>query len=235
MTWLGRAIKDHQASTPPPWAGLPAIRSGCSGPHLTWSWTSSGMRHPRKSFLTVWLFGLHSAPEAPEQSFLKARSNSSPDSWHCHAPGSLQPNQSLYQRPWTFCYPLSSKIKELCNNTNEQGLSFLFLCLRLYLNVPKLKKQVSLNHQFFKIPDTEHCFLQEKYEPETICYFLWNISPVQQGWLLHFLLPLHKQGKIRQLVATRAFSSLYWSLQLPHKTLPERQCSWLQAVLINPP
>lgn len=38
-----------------------------------------------------------------------------------------------------------------------------------------------------------------------------------------------------QLMATRTFSSVYWSPQFPHEPLPERQFSWLQAVLINLP
>lgn len=42
------------------------------------------------------------------------------------------------------------------------------------------------------------------------------------------------RGKKRQLRATRTFSSVYWSPQLPHEMLPERQFSWRQAVLINP-
>lgn len=40
----------------------------------------------------------------------------------------------------------------------------------VYLNVPKRNRRISLKHPFFKIPG--HGFLQEKYEPEAICYFL---------------------------------------------------------------
>lgn len=36
-------------------------------------------------------------------------------------------------------------------------------------------------------------------------------------------------------MATHTFSSVYWSPQFPPESLPERQFSWLQAVLINLP
>lgn len=40
----------------------------------------------------------------------------------------------------------------------------------VHLNIPKRKRQISLKHSFFRVPG--YGFLEEKYEPEAICYFL---------------------------------------------------------------
>lgn len=40
-----------------PWAGLPPTRSDCPCPHLTWSWTSPGAKHPQlvlQPWTAVW-------------------------------------------------------------------------------------------------------------------------------------------------------------------------------------
>lgn len=33
MPWVGRDLKDHLATTPLPWAGMPPSGPGCPGPH----------------------------------------------------------------------------------------------------------------------------------------------------------------------------------------------------------
>lgn len=140
----------------------------------------------------------------------------------------------LFQIPSTFYHPLSSRIKSVYDYANKQGFSACVLCFYAW-GMPQCtkKRHISLKHLFFKIPG--HSFLQKKYEPEAICYFLWNISPVWRGWLLRFLLPLHMQRKKRQLMATRTFSSVYWSPQLPHEALPEDSLADYRQFSLIPP
>lgn len=42
MVWVGKDLKDHLVSPPLPWAQMPIIRPGWSGPHLTWPWSLPG-------------------------------------------------------------------------------------------------------------------------------------------------------------------------------------------------
>jgi len=47
MVWVGRDLKDHLVPTPPPWAGTPSTRPGCSELHPAWPWTLPGRGHPQ--------------------------------------------------------------------------------------------------------------------------------------------------------------------------------------------
>ena len=55
MAWAEKDLKDHLASTPLQWAGLPTTRSGCPEPHPAWPWMPPGMGHPQPPWATeVW-------------------------------------------------------------------------------------------------------------------------------------------------------------------------------------
>jgi len=41
MVWVGRDLKDHLVPTPPPWAGTPSTRPGCSKPHQNLAFNTS--------------------------------------------------------------------------------------------------------------------------------------------------------------------------------------------------
>ena len=58
MTWVGRDLKDHQASTPPLQAGPSTstfnTKSGCPGPHPTWLEHLQGWGKRAKEISVCW-------------------------------------------------------------------------------------------------------------------------------------------------------------------------------------
>ena len=47
MVRVGRHLKDYLVPAPPPWAGTPSTRPGCSELHPTWPWTLPGSGQPQ--------------------------------------------------------------------------------------------------------------------------------------------------------------------------------------------
>lgn len=150
------------------------------------------------------------------------------------------------KKPYT-CYfrnleLLSSTVlqnKSINTYANKWGLGFftLFLCFYAWIIpqnyiIPK-ETQISLRHLFSKVPEHVFCKRNMSLKLSVISCEISPLSDRADCCISYFLYTCRQ--KKWQLMATRTFSSVYWSPQFPPESLPERQFSWLQAVLINLP